>query len=726
MAPYPPTKTFTVPVGTRLSHGIELEVLVAYLHTSDVDPDEANSKNLAPILRVDAGDTGGNGNDTAASQKAVEEHIRGTLRNHGIGVNMPGPLTNEDTPYYLLGLDKWDVANDLSVTAGGEERELAKGKPGKYRWLGLELRSPACWDVPRAYDEIRFVVNLMKTKYRVRLNTSCGLHVHVANGPRFFDPKTLKRAGAFFFAADPMLSRLHAPWRRVGPYTPSIRYISQLAHLDETRPIHAQMPTDSAAALFREERHRFPNPIWEHLPVVPWSDRTREEIDFGGKENGGMVNWERHANERVRDGPHITLSERPPTPESSRGSEDPNPRLRSSSSSSIPSSFPSSDDSDDDNGGGAHRRRLLRLMATSGFRATCFKKFSHEYPERLPVNDQYAVLAMNRCEHLFGHDSVNLLSDVQYHQLTVACAPYFEVGRSSWEWNSDRNEFTLKDAPIGERLEHPLPLALRQTNGEEVVRNLQALAAIQEAEGEQRALQQSEDGATAPDDDDDDGDEDIAVDRDLWREVYYDLIDRLMTQPTFPLDNVEGLLALFPDDVSAPKPTTDTGGSVNPPASKALAAAFPNGGTGAAPSNSSSSGDSDAPAGKAMLARVFKAPSTSSSESWDSSSDSGGEFNPPAFVAYMGLHSDENSGQEASDTDPTISSPFRSNVSPAHQNRRITSGPKLRPHDIYELPDSYIQNISLEYGFMGEQWRRISWLPYRGGPSDPEETHRRG
>ncbi|KAI1756601.1 putative amidoligase enzyme-domain-containing protein [Xylaria castorea] len=817
------TKTFTVPVGTRLSHGVELEMLVAYLHRSDVDPDGANSENLAPILRVDTGGINNDGNDDLAFQDAVEgiveEHIRKTLRNHGISVSGPelAPIS-EDIPLHLYGFGQWDVTTDVSVHEGIEEKELAQGKPGQYRWLGLELRTPACWDEPRAYDEIRFVVNLMKSKYRVRLNPSCGLHVHVANGPRYFDAKTLKRAGAFFFAADPMLSRLHAPWRRVGPFTPSIRYASQLAHLDEARPIHAQMPSNSVAALFRGKHPPTASFFQEYLPVVPWSDRSREEKDFGGELNGGMANWERHANERVRDGPHITLSERPRTPESSVASEDPTPHPPSLSSSSFSPPSHSSDNGSDDEGGGLHHHRLLRLMATPGFRDTCLRNFNHEHPEILRSEEQFGLLVVYQCEHLFGHASPNLLSDAQYYDLTVACAPYIEVGRSSWEWDARTNDFTMKDAPIGNRLEHPRPQTLRQTNGREVVLSLQALAEVQEAEGERRASQQSEDDTRAPDGDGDIGN--IEADRNIWRQIYYDCIDRLMTHPTFPLENVDNLLAQFPEPVS------NASGSFNPPASKALAAAYPDGNSGTSPSNSDSStpttntngsfdspagkamparvfkvpgtpttdaGDSfskpagkamparafrvpgtpttdasdssDKPAGKAMFARAFEVPGTPSSESStstnasrvvnnggnefgflfpkattggafdsldgipsspDNSPGTGGDFNPPAFATFMASPSHENDDHEASDQSSSTSSSFLSNASPAHPNSRITGGHKLRPHDIYQLPDSYVHRVSRLYNFDSARWQRISWLPYPGGPPDPNEKHPRG
>ncbi|KAI1739263.1 hypothetical protein F4680DRAFT_466427 [Xylaria scruposa] len=791
MAPNQQTKkTFTVPVGTRLSYGIELEMLVAYLDTSDVDPDGTNSENLAPVLRID---TSGEGNDITRdvghqkpSGKIVEEHIRRTLRNHGIGVNKPeADPFSKDIPPHLQGLDRWDVTSDLSVRGENQESELAKGKPGKYKWLGLELRSPACWDEPRAYEEIRFVVNLMKLKYRVRINITCGFHVHVANGPRFFDAKTLKRAGAFFFAADPILSRLHAPWRRAGVFTPSIRYVSRLAHLDETRPLDTQMPTEHAAALFRG--HPFAYPNREYLPVVPWSDRSREEKDFGGKLKGGMANWERYANERVQKGPHIILSEKPRTPESSTASEDLISHPPSLSSSSPPSG------NDDDEGGSSHHRRFLRLMATPEFRATCLREFGHGHPESLHPDDQFAVLGIYQCERLFGHSSPNLLSDSQYHDLTVACAPYNEIGWNSWEWDARTNKFTMKDGSIGAVLRQPRPKLLRQTHGEKVVLKLDALAAVQEAEGERRVLEKGiKDDTRAFNND---GEiEKIVADKNLWRGIYYNTIDRLMTQPTFPLENTESLLAQFPLESTAGSrsnswSTTDTSGSFNPPALKALAMASP-GSNGNPKSTADTSDGSNEPTGKATSTRVFRVPGTPSSDSSarvfqvpgtpssdssssanasraannggnefgflfskaatggafdslpgtpsssNSHSNSGSGFNPPAFSAYRASSSHEiddhknddheNDEHETSDKHSPTSSPFLSNVSPTNRNSRIISGHKLRPHDIYQLSDSYIHGISHVYDFDGARWRRISWLPYPGGSPDPQENHQRG
>ncbi|KAI0203951.1 hypothetical protein F4808DRAFT_457655 [Astrocystis sublimbata] len=775
----PQIKTFTVPVGTRLSHGIELEMLVAYLYTSEPDPDDLHSKVLAPILRVAVTNTDeNNAVDRARMAKEIaKEHIRNTLRTHGIRVNAPGPVpATEDVPDHLQGVDQWDVATDVTVGARGEEAELSRGKPGSYRWLGLELRSPACWDGSRAYDEIRYVVNLMKSSYRVRVNDTCGLHVHVANGPRYFSAQTLKRAGAFFYAADPMLSRLHAPWRRISEWAPSLRYVSRLARLDPTIPLDENMPQGASAALFRRDiRPPLVNPTREYLPVLPWSDRSREEKDFGGRKNKGLTKWQTHANERVRDGPHITLGERPSTPELSEGSEENDvsrpPSVLSSSSSLV-------DDYFDDHEGGSHYRYLLRLMEESVFIDACWKRFGVDDPQVLDKHERYELLILVMCEHIFGHDKPNSLSDEQYYQLIVACAPFIEISRSTWDWNADRNEFSLKDAPLGYQLNHPCPKTLNQTNVRDIIDNLETLASIQEDDGERRAEQHDEDtwdDASKHEDEDEDADDEeededeendaILSDKDAIKRGCYETRDRLMEQYNFHFEDSDDIQDMFTDSWGSDRPlSSSTNSGFNTPSSSVLKAANPNqhmfqtSGTlnstssvgniadngGASPGktfrvpSTPSSADSNAHSAENNdgdpMAFVFPKPATSDAPSVSSSftslsdsSDSGGAFNPPAFEAYMAPQKD--SIQEEDDSkDDEADHRSRDHEAPGgHQSSgRISRGPKLEPHDIYSLPYDYIQRITLSKRFGEAQWNRISWLPYRGGPSDPEETHPRG
>ncbi|KAI0012176.1 putative amidoligase enzyme-domain-containing protein [Xylariaceae sp. FL0662B] len=277
---------FSLPIGTRRSSiGIELEFLVAHLRTGQSDPDENQADHLPPLLRIDeAGEW---------RAEAVMAHIRDTLVAYGIPVNMPNPEEPEDdsTPERIRRIGKWDVTLDVTV------------KPdivSDYHFTGVEVRSPAMWARQESWREIWYVVNLLKSQYRLEVNASCGFHVHVGNGRDFFTADAIKRVGAFLFAADPMLSRLHAPWRRVHTYSLSIRYESKLAcrRFNATKA-HELVETEKERA---EER---PAGIeLDEIPVTTWSDTSREEVSHGGRDE-----WTRYAKRLIDRGQRITYTE---------------------------------------------------------------------------------------------------------------------------------------------------------------------------------------------------------------------------------------------------------------------------------------------------------------------------------------------------------------------------------------------------------------------------------
>ncbi|KAI3323360.1 hypothetical protein HD806DRAFT_82550 [Xylariaceae sp. AK1471] len=586
-------KTFTVPVNTRLSHGIELEFLVAYLHRSDTDPDEANASTLPPILRVDT-------KNEDVAEEVIQKHIRTTLRDHSIRVREP--TTNLVTATGGQNLDEWDVGSDITVTEGTAESELVKDKGSAYKWVGVELRSPARWDGPRAHEETRFVVNLLSSKYRLRANLSCGFHVHVGNGARYFDAKTLKRVGAFLLAADPILSRLHAPWRRVGSHSTSIRYRSRLACWEGVESTDADMIVRQVTNDVKAESHG--HHILDAIPIVPWSDRSREEKDFGGE-----AGWRQYASNCVKEGPYITLHEKPSSTMKKR---------------------------DDD--GGAYYRRFREFMWTPSFRALCRNGYGHDNPDALTVEEQYILLAIAQCEILFGHVNFGKLSNSELHQITVACGPYIEIGRSGWEWDARQNMFTLRDSLVGVQLHHPLPLAYNELNAERFIDSLDALA-LQQDKREQ---------------------------------------DELMGDVEY-------------ENLSWDSSSNDSGGSFRP----------------------------------AAWAAVQK----------EQSHDNGispGEFRSqsPAKTRISRSRNNTERVNEV-DSDSAPSSPLRSQIISPHppgdkDGNNINTTKKLRPHDVSQLTQSYMDKIESAQSLTMYDWKRIPFLPgpRQEGP-DPGESHDR-
>ncbi|KAI0395136.1 hypothetical protein F5Y17DRAFT_225730 [Xylariaceae sp. FL0594] len=144
----------------------------------------------------------------------IVSQVVATLRDNGLRAKKHGRDDN----------DEWVVCVTSSSCPRTEERDLIPNNPGSYRWLAIELRSRVFQDELAAYEEMRLVVNLLKLRYRLRAKATCGFQVGIGTGFLYFDTRTLKRTAAFLFAADPILSRLHIPWRRIARYSASVRY----------------------------------------------------------------------------------------------------------------------------------------------------------------------------------------------------------------------------------------------------------------------------------------------------------------------------------------------------------------------------------------------------------------------------------------------------------------------------------------------------------------------
>lgn len=72
-------------------------------------------------------------------------------------------------------------------------------------------------------DEIETVCSLLNSKYRVRNNTTTGLHVHVGHGDFGFTFDNLKKLIAFLYTFEPQMSSLHPPDRLNNQFCRSMR-----------------------------------------------------------------------------------------------------------------------------------------------------------------------------------------------------------------------------------------------------------------------------------------------------------------------------------------------------------------------------------------------------------------------------------------------------------------------------------------------------------------------
>ncbi|KAM0330079.1 hypothetical protein ACHAQA_004250 [Verticillium albo-atrum] len=200
---------------SRISFGVELEFVVAWVYEDEADPDEGIASELAPLLRIPK--------ESYDTRGFVKKKVSETLAKAGLPCRPSATdVYHPDSIQKRQALcDEFDyTAFQLKTDASIKE---FRGMDG-YHVEGLELVSPAMFNRANSFDLIRLAVCTLTSQFRCRVNQSCGFHVHVGVGRRKrIDPRTLRHFGALVWAASPILSQLHAPDRAVQGWSESIR-----------------------------------------------------------------------------------------------------------------------------------------------------------------------------------------------------------------------------------------------------------------------------------------------------------------------------------------------------------------------------------------------------------------------------------------------------------------------------------------------------------------------
>lgn len=120
----------------------------------------------------------------------------------------------------------WDVDQDPTVVATSLQNFHTRLP---LRFASIEIKTPVEWENPQSFEVVRFAVNLLASKFRILLNPSMGLHVHIGNGPTWMPLHWVKRMAILYWAADRLLATLNPPTRSHNYYCPGIRDYSMLA-----------------------------------------------------------------------------------------------------------------------------------------------------------------------------------------------------------------------------------------------------------------------------------------------------------------------------------------------------------------------------------------------------------------------------------------------------------------------------------------------------------------
>ncbi|KAK1570286.1 uncharacterized protein LY79DRAFT_527144 [Colletotrichum navitas] len=212
----------------RVSFGVELEFFVAFILEGERDPDADIKDQLQPLITVplDWERTAEQSPKSGVSgriHKPKTAHVYGQIERALADAGLPvmgdreqyGKLGSAQAIHGEQAMSSFRLVEDVSLKADHVDG---------YRWERVELISPAMYDMELSYDMLRVAVSTVTTNFRCRVNPSCGFHVHVGAGPtQRIDARTLRQFAALLWAADPVISRLHPPWRSATTYSQSAR-----------------------------------------------------------------------------------------------------------------------------------------------------------------------------------------------------------------------------------------------------------------------------------------------------------------------------------------------------------------------------------------------------------------------------------------------------------------------------------------------------------------------
>lgn len=200
----------------RMTFGIELEFFVRY------DPEDYQEELLA-----------GEGVFWPIGYNETHHKYGALICWHIIQILVENGFPTND--FKTVSSSKWTVLTDDTVTPVDTSGN----------WYPIELKSPVFFCSGRSLVDIKMVVELLRSKFQLYTNESCGFHVHVGNRDRGFSLSTLKRFCSLITVFDYQLDSLHPRHRRQNVFAKSMRRVfprgtslgGKLAIIDELRTV---------------------------------------------------------------------------------------------------------------------------------------------------------------------------------------------------------------------------------------------------------------------------------------------------------------------------------------------------------------------------------------------------------------------------------------------------------------------------------------------------------
>lgn len=105
-------------------------------------------------------------------------------------------------PRGVHSFQQWIVKDDVTITPPITDENSGVDEPVEsslYKFVGIEIASPAMWFSAEAVDHVQQIVRYLNTKYRLSITNSCGMHLHIDQGFGGFSLYHLKKICAILW-----------------------------------------------------------------------------------------------------------------------------------------------------------------------------------------------------------------------------------------------------------------------------------------------------------------------------------------------------------------------------------------------------------------------------------------------------------------------------------------------------------------------------------------------
>ncbi|KAI1853611.1 hypothetical protein JX266_001595 [Neoarthrinium moseri] len=182
------------------------------------------------------------------TEKELQDHWRNNADRLGFTNKNDLPSTWEESTI-------WVVDTDTSVGESINE---------EYDWSPVEIKSPILYYDDCSVDLVKHIVNLLVSEFRIVMNNTAMLHVHVGRGSKGYSLNNLRMIASLLYAAAPRIDQLLPVF--CGPLTewaPGIRTHSLMANLDE----------EDAMKALKYQREPLPGDAFMTQPAkADWND----------------------------------------------------------------------------------------------------------------------------------------------------------------------------------------------------------------------------------------------------------------------------------------------------------------------------------------------------------------------------------------------------------------------------------------------------------------------